>query len=182
MWSPTRAERRAGLGWGPSSLGWLGREFVLENSQEAGGIVKHVFLQTLGLFVDERVPQVGREHRVVVVAVLLEKGQDLLAEATCEVVRIRDRLIALQEEGVPHLLLAPLALDDPAVELLRELIESQVANLGPSQRLGIGHQFRESKPAAQRSIQKPDTAIRSVHRAHHVQIRWNRERMFALGQ
>jgi hypothetical protein len=83
---------------------------------------------------------------------------------------------------VADLFLPALALDDPLVELLEEVVNRQVADCRAAQGLEVRHHLDESKPPAEGGIHVPQTPVDGVHRPQDVDVRRNRERLLALGQ
>src|SRR5206468_2059004 len=107
---------------------------------------------------------------------------DVLAEPAGKLLRVSDRLIAAQKEGMPDLLLTPLTLHDPAVEFFEEFIKREVPDLGSGEQFGVRHELHESEPPAQCAVEKLDAAVCRVHGSDDVDVRRNREGLLALGQ
>ena len=80
------------------------------------------------------------------------------------------------------LLLPPDVLEDALVQLEQERIERQPVDRGALQHLGVGEEFDERETPAQRGIEQPDAPVRGVHRPDDKDVRWDGERLAAVGQ
>src|SRR5262249_12108103 len=104
---------------------FLCAEFFIERRDEGVRVRQHFDLEGALLLVHQLFAEVLRQRAVILVTVLLEQGQDLLAKPSRELLRVADWFAVLQQEGVPNLLLPPLSMRDSFIQPFKEGVEGQ---------------------------------------------------------